>query len=119
KQAEIIKQYGHLMPVKNSVLDLSVFWSQWESVALNVSEKAWLFHYLLAEGLGDIALQYADKYQIDTIVLTGGVLNNTLLKHLFKKKLNNKKVLTPMMLPAGDGGIALGQALIATHLMQN
>src|SRR5699024_517974 len=33
KQAEIIKQYGHLMPVKNSVLDLSVFWSQWESVA--------------------------------------------------------------------------------------
>lgn len=119
KQAEIIKQYGHLMPVKNSVLDLSVFWSQWESVALNVSEKAWLFHYLLAEGLGDIALQYADKYQIDTIVLTGGVLNNTLLKHMFKKKLNNKKVLAPMMLPAGDGGIALGQALIATHLMQN
>lgn len=119
KQTEIIKQYGHLMPIKNNVLDLSVFWSQWESVKLNVSEKAWLFHYLLAESLGNIALRYADKYQIDTIVLTGGVLNNTLLKQLFKKKLNNKKVLSPMMLPTGDGGIALGQALIATHLMQN
>lgn len=57
--------------------------------------------------------------RLTPLYLRGGVLNNTLLKHLFKKKLNNKKVLTPMTLPVGDGGIALGQALIATHLMQN
>ena len=82
-----------------------------------LDEKAWLFHYLLAESLGDIALQAAQEHQIDTIVLTGGVFNNTLLKDLFKQKLNNKKVLTPMILPSGDGGIALGQALIASHFM--
>ncbi|HGN0146367.1 TPA: carbamoyltransferase HypF [Proteus mirabilis] len=117
RYADIIKQYGHLMPVKDKHVDLSIFWSQWESITLNTSEKAWLFHYLLAESLGDIALQAAQEHQIDTIVLTGGVFNNILLKDLFKQKLNNKKVLTPMILPSGDGGIALGQALIASHFM--
>lgn len=115
---DLIKKYGNLMPLKNNIVDLSVFWSSWEKLELSVNDKAWLFHYLLAESLGDIALQAADKYNVDTIVLSGGVFNNTLLKQLFKKKLNNKNILTPKLLPIGDGGIALGQALIATHLIQ-
>lgn len=116
---ELSQRYGYLMPVKDNKLDLSVFWSQWEKINLPVTDKAWLFHELLAQGLSQIALQAAKEQQIDTIVLTGGVFNNTLLKQLFKQKLKTKKVLTPSLLPIGDGGIALGQALIATNLMKN
>lgn len=118
RQQDLINKYGHLMPIIHQHADLSVFWSQWENLDLIVSDKAWLFHYLLADCLSRIALHVADENKIDTIVLSGGVLNNTLLKHLVKKNLNGKKVLTPMILPTGDGGIALGQALIATYFIQ-
>ncbi|HCH50717.1 MAG TPA: carbamoyltransferase HypF [Proteus sp.] len=118
KYIDLIEKYSDLMPLKNNVVDLSVFWSSWECLELNVNEKAWLFHYLLAESLGNIVLQAADKHNINTVVLSGGVFNNRLLKQMFKKKLNNKNVLTSRLLPIGDGGIALGQALIATHLVQ-
>lgn len=112
---KLIEQYGHIMPVNSNQLDLAFFWSQWNKLILDVAEKAWLFHYLLAQGLSRIALQAADKYQINTIVLTGGVFNNTLLKQLIIKNLGNKQILTPIILPTGDGGIALGQALIAKY----
>ncbi|OAT37550.1 carbamoyltransferase HypF [Proteus myxofaciens] len=115
KYDELIKQYGHIMPVNNNHLDLVFFWSQWHKLILSPTEKAWLFHYLLAQGLSRIALQTAEKYQVNTIVLTGGVFNNTLLKQLVIKNLANKRVLTPIILPIGDGGIALGQALIAKY----
>jgi hydrogenase maturation protein HypF len=51
---------------------------------------------------------------IDTIVLSGGVFQNKILLEQVCQRLENEnfKVLTHSRIPANDGGIALGQALI-------
>jgi hydrogenase maturation protein HypF len=41
------------------------------------------------------------------------VLHNRLFKQLLLRELGDLQVLMPSDLPAGDGGLALGQALIA------
>jgi hydrogenase maturation protein HypF len=54
--------------------------------------------------------------RFDTVVLTGGVFQNRLLLQLTRDLLqvHGFTVLTPARIPANDGGIALGQALIAS-----
>lgn len=54
--------------------------------------------------------------RFDTVVLTGGVFQNRLLLQLTRDLLqvHGFIVLTPARIPANDGGIALGQALIAS-----
>lgn len=51
----------------------------------------------------------------DTVVLTGGVFQNTLLTRWVRERLEmmDFRVLTPTRIPANDGGVSLGQALIA------
>jgi len=53
--------------------------------------------------------------KIDTIALTGGVFQNKIILEYTKAQLIKEKykVLTHSQIPANDGGIALGQALIA------
>jgi|TARA_B100000315_G_scaffold254068_1_gene294309 hydrogenase maturation protein HypF len=52
----------------------------------------------------------------NTIALSGGVFQNTMLLNLVWSELetNEFKVLTNAEIPANDGGISLGQALIAS-----
>lgn len=76
-----------------------------------VCDKALGFHLMLAR----LILQIARRHAIRQIVLSGGVFNNKILTENTLKLLRengfcpyiNEKV------PAGDGGIALGQAYIA------
>ncbi len=67
----------------------------------------------LAQGLGALARFAAQQHNIHTVVLAGGVLHNRLLSTLLQQELAGFTVLQPVRLPAGDGGLALGQALIA------
>ena len=57
---------------------------------------------------------------LQTVCLTGGVLQNQLLSRLTKRKLKEKhfRVLTHSMIPANDGGIALGQAYYGMRALQ-
>jgi len=57
----------------------------------------------------------------DTIVLSGGVFQNTLLLDQVWTRLQTEgyQVLTHAEIPANDGGIALGQALIAAAKHQH
>lgn len=52
------------------------------------------------------------------VCLSGGCFQNILLTRLLKKHLedNGFRVYTHSLVPPNDGGIALGQAIIATHL---
>ncbi len=59
--------------------------------------------------------QLALSYPFDTVVLTGGVMQNRLILEALTTRLNEQgyRVLIPTDYPVNDGGIALGQAVIA------
>lgn len=58
---------------------------------------------------------------INDVVLSGGVFQNCFLltKICRKLKINNFKVYTHKDLPSNDGGISIGQIVIANELIEN
>ncbi len=107
------------IPVKMSLignkLDLAYFWQSWLNYHAPVEDKAFAFHYALAQGFAELAANQARQHQCRTIVLSGGVMHNQLLRRLLKEHLGEFHVLSAHKLPMGDGGLSLGQAVIAMH----
>nr|WP_246584639.1 carbamoyltransferase HypF [Yersinia kristensenii] len=101
------------MPLRDNQLDLGTFWRQWLAFDAAPAERAYAFHFALAQGFATLARQAAQRFAVDTIAFSGGVLHNRLLRHLLREQLHDFKLLMPQRLPAGDGGLALGQAVIA------
>lgn len=81
----------------------------------DAGKLAYDFHSVLAL----MAVRYCDKLRIQTdiktVALSGGVFQNKLLLRLTKQRLEalGFKVLMHSLVPANDGGIALGQAYYA------
>ena len=103
------------MPLIDNKLNLAYFWQSWLNYHAPVEDKAFAFHYALAQGFAELAANQARKYQCRTIVLSGGVMHNQLLRRLLKEHLGEFHVLSAHKLPMGDGGLSLGQAVIAMH----
>jgi hydrogenase maturation protein HypF len=74
------------------------------------------FHRGIAQGIAVAATQLCDRHDLDTIVLSGGVFQNGLLLRLLREELMHEPlaVWTNQIVPAGDGGLCLGQAAIAS-----
>ena len=105
-----------LMPLNTeNKLDLAHFWQAWITLDSSNADKAFIFHYALAEGFARLARQQAQRHQCKTIVLSGGVWHNQLLRRLIKEQLAEFKVLSAHQFPMGDGGLSLGQAVIASQ----
>ncbi|WP_409310998.1 carbamoyltransferase HypF [Pectobacterium sp. B1J-3] len=105
------------MPLRDdNQLDLQTFWQQWLEWQAKPADKAYAFHFALAQGLANLARRAASQHGIKTVVLSGGVMHNRLLSLLLHQQLQSVNVLQPERLPAGDGGLALGQALIAISI---
>lgn len=106
-----------IIPVNSqNHLDLAYFWQHWLALDLPKSEKAWLFHAALAQGLAGLVRKQAQKHQVKTLVLAGGVWHNRLLRTLIKQILTDFEILTAHRYPMGDGGISLGQAVLAAYV---
>jgi len=105
-----IEQKG-AMPVLNMLLALEALLDDKKSRA----EKAYRFHLTLANGLLDMAIHCSGVSGIQTVALSGGVFQNLLLLKLSRELLqkNGFQVLHHTLVPANDGGIALGQAALA------
>jgi hydrogenase maturation protein HypF len=73
------------------------------------------FHAGLAATLAEAAARLAERHGCKTAVLCGGVFQNKLLLEGVLGRLADAglDVLSPEKFPAGDGAIALGQAIIA------
>lgn len=71
------------------------------------------FHATLAECFASRARQLLDEGQADAIVLTGGCFQNVVLLDYMSSALHGLRVLTHQTLPANDGSLAFGQALVA------
>ncbi len=76
------------------------------------------FHAAVARATAEMCLRSASAEGLDTAVLSGGVFQNRLLLEQVGLELTRGgvKVLTPIRLPPGDGGISFGQAAVAAAL---
>ncbi len=107
------------LPWRDGALDLSTFWRQWLAWQATPAQKAWAFHDALARGLAAMARDYARAQKISTLAFGGGVLHNRLLVARLTFYLADFTLLFPQQFPAGDGAIALGQAVIAAARLQS
>ncbi|MGL5528655.1 MAG: carbamoyltransferase HypF [Plesiomonas shigelloides] len=114
-----VNYFQQAKDLPKSSLDLAAFWHSWLNYRATDSDKAFAFHVALANGLAEMVNYYASRLGIAKVVLSGGVLHNRLLRVLLLKKLNHLEVLTPQIIPAGDGGLSLGQAVIAAARILN
>ncbi|MDQ6750354.1 MAG: carbamoyltransferase HypF [Actinomycetota bacterium] len=74
------------------------------------------FHHGMADATARACAELAESRGLDTVVLSGGVFQNRLLLERTTTRLEEAslRVLRPVRLPANDGGIAYGQAAVAT-----
>ena len=82
-----------------------------------VSDISRRFHAGLAAIFVDLADKIREQSQLNRVCLSGGCFQNVLLFQLMLDALRAKsfEVYFHSEVPAGDGGISLGQALIAAH----
>jgi hydrogenase maturation protein HypF len=75
------------------------------------------FHNGLVQTLARLASLLRDEYSINRVCLSGGTFNNVLVFESLIRKLElaGFEVFTHCKVPAGDGGLSLGQALAAAH----
>ena len=73
------------------------------------------FHLGLARATAELAVRLAQARGLDTVALSGGVMQNKTLFEALARELRNRgmQVLSHRQVPANDGGLALGQAVIA------
>ena len=78
-------------------------------------ELAAMFHESLAQGITAMCVDLAAELKLDRICLSGGVFQNALLLARVEDLLRNRdlRVFANQQVPANDGGISVGQALVA------
>jgi hydrogenase maturation protein HypF len=79
------------------------------------------FHQTLASMALEISKQMRDTYEINEVALSGGVWQNQVLLDLARTALIQKSFIvhTHQQTPANDGGLALGQAVVAGFKIKN
>jgi hydrogenase maturation protein HypF len=83
--------------------------------AVDRSIVAARFHAGLAQSVASMAETLAGRNALQTVALSGGVLQNRTLFEALLGKLQRSglRVLTHRQVPSNDGGLALGQAAVA------
>lgn len=94
-------------------LDLRPFWRA--AVTLPAAQLASLFHGTLAAGLAAMVRGLADGLPV---ILSGGCFANAVLTSEVLRHLDGLDVRLPRKVPAGDGGLALGQAVVAAARLE-
>ncbi|MCE5260323.1 MAG: carbamoyltransferase HypF [Chloroflexi bacterium] len=80
-----------------------------------VGQMAYRFHAAVAQMIAAVCTRLAAASGVNTIALSGGCFQNRLLLELTARILcdANLRVITHHQVPCNDGGLALGQAVIA------
>ena len=82
-----------------------------------VGEISQRFHDGLVEVLATVARILRKRTSLNTVCLSGGTFQNGCLADGLEHQLQSEgfEVYTHSQVPAGDGGISLGQAVVAAH----
>lgn len=77
-----------------------------------------MFHNTISNSILDMCIKIREQTQLNKVVLTGGVFQNKLLLTYTKELLCKQgfEVFNHNIVPPNDGGIALGQAIIAREM---
>ena len=97
-------------------IDPAPIWSAARKLLLAgapVERVAWHFHAGLAFAFAAKARALVERGEARAVALSGGCFQNALLQSLVLWALGDLPVLTHRTTPANDGGLALGQAVIA------
>ena len=75
------------------------------------------FHLAVAQLIAEMSASLRARTGLDRVALTGGVFQNVLLSRLARAALSalGFAVLTHRVVPPNDGGLALGQLVVAGH----
>ena len=100
------------------ILDPTALWQAVLSdlrQAVPAASIAVRFHTGLADALCELALRLSRRHGLTTVALSGGVMQNRTLFEVLTSRLRaaGLEPLSHSMVPANDGGLALGQAVIA------
>ncbi len=105
---------------KNELLEIGLtkFWPQLiEDINSNIkpSQISASFHTGFSQAVINMIKKISYSSGLQTIVLTGGVFQNKLILNLCSSALRKEgfSVLAHQKIPSNDGGISLGQAVIA------
>lgn len=79
-----------------------------------VAEIARAFHEGVATGFAEAARRQAAAHGAEAVVASGGVFLNRVLAASLRERLGDLPLWLPRRVPVGDGGLALGQAAIAS-----
>ncbi len=73
------------------------------------------FHHSVCNAVVSTAVSLCEKYGVASVVLSGGVFQNRLLLQRSSELLRERgfRVLSPVETTANDGGVALGQGVVA------
>ena len=115
---------GYGFVLKNGCLGWEPLWKALlEDLKENVSPTviAARFHHGLSAAVATTAVGLCREYQADRVVLGGGVFQNRLLLEQTSKLLREHglDVFAPAKFPANDGGLSLGQSVIALAAGKN
>ena len=79
------------------------------------ADLAYGFQATLSEGLAEMAVETALSEGIKTVAFSGGVANNHMITETIRRRVEAQglRFLRHRRVPAGDGGVSLGQAVAA------
>jgi hydrogenase maturation protein HypF len=82
---------------------------------LGVEKIAGRFHFSMAAMIEEVCSELRQRTGLNRVVLSGGVFQNCLLTEMALARLGRSgfEVITHSLVPPNDGGLALGQAVIA------
>jgi hydrogenase maturation protein HypF len=77
------------------------------------------FHRTVAKITAEICTRLRDEFALNRVALSGGVWQNLLLRKLALAELTRHgfEVFLPAQFPCNDGGLSLGQAVVAAARM--
>lgn len=109
---------AYTLAIVDNQIDPSPFWQQLIAdlkQQRNRADMAMAFHKGFANVVLEQTVELQKVHRFSTVALSGGVMQNGLLFSALENQLSEQglNVLTHQLLPANDGCIAFGQALIA------
>ncbi len=119
---EDVQQWGQVRPFVPQALELRLaplFVGLQADLAagLPIGHISWRFHLTVAEMIVDVCEHLRERTGLDRVALSGGCYQNSLLLSLVLPRLHERafQVLTHNQVPCNDGGLALGQAVVAHY----